>query len=39
MIYETCEKCGAHLDPGELCSCEKTEEKNDFREKELGEND
>ncbi len=21
MIYETCEKCGAHLDPGEECEC------------------
>ena len=21
MIYETCEKCGAHLDPGEVCAC------------------
>lgn len=24
MIFKTCEKCGANLDPGEKCDCEKT---------------
>lgn len=23
MIYRTCEHCGAHLDAGERCDCEK----------------
>lgn len=27
MIYETCEICGAHLDPGEECECLKSKEK------------
>lgn len=26
-IYKVCPKCGAHLDPGEQCSCESMEEK------------
>ncbi len=25
-IYKVCPKCGAHLDPGERCSCESIEE-------------
>lgn len=25
-IYKVCHKCGAHLDPGEQCSCESIEE-------------
>lgn len=33
MIYETCEKCGAHLDPGEVCECGQA------KEKEIGKND
>ena len=27
MYYNECEKCGAHLDPGEKCDCE--EEKDE----------
>lgn len=27
MYYNECEKCGAHLDPGEHCDCE--EEKDE----------
>ena len=23
--YRVCERCGAHLDPGEVCSCEREE--------------
>ena len=23
--YKTCERCGAHLDPGEKCDCERRE--------------
>ena len=26
-FYNVCEKCGAHLDPGEPCDCEKEQEK------------
>lgn len=26
-FYNVCPKCGAHLDPGELCDCEETAEK------------
>ena len=26
-IYKVCPKCGAHLDPGDQCSCESLEEK------------
>lgn len=22
MIYKTCDRCGAHLDPGEHCDCD-----------------
>lgn len=32
MQYCTCERCGANLDPGEKCDCEKEnqeEEKNE----------
>ena len=32
MQYYTCERCGANLDPGEKCDCEKEnqeEEKNE----------
>jgi len=25
MYFKTCEECGAHLDPGERCDCEKNE--------------
>ena len=25
--YRTCERCGAHLDPGEKCDCEQEEER------------
>lgn len=25
MYYHTCEKCGANLDPGEVCDCEKVQ--------------
>lgn len=27
MYYDKCEKCGAHLDPGEECECLKSKEK------------
>lgn len=26
-FYNVCEKCGAHLDPGEPCDCESEQEK------------
>lgn len=28
MKYEVCRYCGAHLDPGEKCDCQKEEQKN-----------
>ena len=28
--YRTCERCGAHLDPGEKCECRKTEDGKNF---------
>lgn len=34
MYFKTCEKCGAHLDPGEKCDCEtskNTEENGGFK--------
>ncbi|MEH2957795.1 hypothetical protein [Candidatus Merdisoma sp. JLR.KK006] len=35
-FYRTCPKCGAALDPGEHCDCEKEAEKQeDFFEKQL----
>lgn len=27
MYYNECEKCGAHLDPGEKCDCEEKEDE------------
>ncbi len=27
MIYRTCSKCGANLDPGERCDCEEEQRK------------
>lgn len=27
MMYQTCPECGAHLDPGEHCNCEKEKEE------------
>lgn len=32
MLFKTCSKCGANLDPGEVCDCCGDETKN--REKE-----
>lgn len=26
--YNTCIECGANLDPGEICDCQKEQEKN-----------
>lgn len=26
-IYRTCPRCGAHLDPGEVCDCKEGEKK------------
>lgn len=26
-FYDICEKCGAHLDPGERCDCEDEQER------------
>lgn len=26
--YHTCDKCGANLDPGEMCDCEKETSEN-----------
>lgn len=28
--YRTCERCGAHLDPGERCDCEQEERRENF---------
>lgn len=26
--FNTCQRCGAHLDPGEKCDCQKTKQIN-----------
>lgn len=33
MYFNTCDKCGAHLDPGEKCDCTKELEHNPDRDK------
>ena len=35
MYYRTCDRCGANLDPGEVCTCEQ-EEKEARGEKDSG---
>ena len=27
MYFKVCSRCGAHLDPGELCDCRETEKE------------
>lgn len=27
-MFKTCEYCGANLDPGEICDCDRTHERN-----------
>lgn len=34
QYFETCSRCGAHLDPGETCDCRESEENRNQEEKE-----